>query len=69
MLENLVVSAESTASSDGGGRAGVLLLDGEGILAHGRPPDVSQSAFTKAVDALGLVWTCTSALACYQIVL
>ena len=55
VLEDLVLGAESTAARDGGGLAGFLLLDGEGILANGGPPDVGQLAATHAVDTLDLV--------------
>lgn len=51
----LVLSVESTATVDLGGRASLLLLDGEGVLTDGRPPDVGQGASTLAVDTLDLV--------------
>jgi len=57
VLENLVLGAEGTTARDGGGLAGLLLLDGEGVLAHGGPPDVGQLAATHAVDTLDLVGT------------
>jgi hypothetical protein len=57
VLEDLVLGAESTAAGDGGGLAGTLLLDGEGILADSRPPDVGQLAAAHAVDTLDLVGT------------
>jgi hypothetical protein len=55
VLKNLVLSAESAAAGDGGGVAGFLLLDGEGVLADGRPPDVGQLAGAHAVHAFDLV--------------
>lgn len=57
VLEDLVLGAESTAAGDGGGLAGILLLDGEGILADSGPPDVGQLAAAHAVDTLDLVGT------------
>lgn len=51
----LVISVESTTTNDLGGRASLLVLDGESVLADGRPPDVGQSASTLAVDTLDLV--------------
>ena len=51
----LVLSVESTTAVDLGGRASLLVLDGESVLADGRPPDVGQSAGTLAVDTLDLV--------------
>lgn len=55
VLEDLVGSTGGTTAGDLGGLAGVLLLDGEGILADSRPPDVGEGAATVAVDALNLV--------------
>ena len=55
VLQDLVLGAEGTAARDGGGLAGFLLLDGEGVLADGGPPDVGQLAAAHAVDTLDLV--------------
>lgn len=55
VLENLVLGSEGATRGDGGGLAGVLVLDGESVLANSRPPDVVESAATVAVDTLDLV--------------
>lgn len=46
VLEDFVVSAVSTAACDGGRPVAVLLLDSEGVLANGAPPDIVQRAGT-----------------------
>lgn len=55
VLQDLVLGAVGTAALDVGGVAGVLVLDGEGVLADGAPPDVLEGAATLAVDTLDLV--------------
>ena len=55
MLQDLVFGAESSAAADGRGLAGFLLLDGEGVFADGRPPDVGQLAGAHAVHTFYLV--------------
>ena len=55
VLKNLIFSAESTTAGDGGGLAGLLLLDRKSVLAHCGPPDVSQLAGAHAVDTFDLV--------------
>ena len=55
VLENLVLGTESATARDGGGLAGALLLDGEGVLANSGPPDVGQLAATHAVHTLDLI--------------
>jgi hypothetical protein len=55
VLQDLVLGAEGSAAGDGGGVAGLLLLDGEGVFADGGPPDVGQLAGAHAVHAFDLV--------------
>lgn len=55
VLQDLVLGAVGTAALDVGGVAGVLVLDGEGVLADGAPPDVLEGAAALAVDTLDLV--------------
>ena len=55
VLQDLVLGAEGSAAGDGGGLAGFLLLDGESVLADGRPPDVGQLAGAHAVHTFYLV--------------
>lgn len=55
VLQDLVLGAEGSAAGDGGGLAGFLLLDGESVLADGRPPDVGQLAGAHAVHTFDLV--------------
>ena len=55
VLQDLVLGAEGSAARDGGRVAGFLLLDGEGVLADGGPPDVGQLAGAHAVYAFDLV--------------
>lgn len=55
LLEHLVLGLEGTAAGDGSGLPVSLLLDGEGVLADGAPPDVGQGAGPEAVDTLDLV--------------
>jgi hypothetical protein len=55
VLDNLVVGSEGTSTLDVGGGAGILGLDGEGILAHVGPPHVGQRAGATAVHTLNLV--------------
>lgn len=55
VLEDLVLGTVGTAALDVGGVTGVLVLDGEGVLANRAPPDVLESAGTLAVDTLDLV--------------
>jgi hypothetical protein len=57
VLEDLVLSSEGTTAGDGGSLAGLLLLDGECVLADGGPPDIGQLAAAHAVDTLDLVGT------------
>lgn len=57
VLEDLVLSPEGTTTRDVGSVAGTLLLDGESVLADGRPPDVLERAGAVAVDTLELVGT------------
>jgi len=57
VLQDLVLGAESAAAGDGGGLAGLLLLNGESVLADSGPPDVGQLAGAHAVDTLNLVGT------------
>jgi hypothetical protein len=57
VLEDLVLGAERATARDCGGLAGLLLLDGESVLADSGPPDVGQLAATHTVDTLDLVGT------------
>lgn len=55
MLKVLVGGAVGTAALDVSGGRGVLVLDGESILADGGPPDVCKCTRALAMDAFDLI--------------
>lgn len=55
VLQDLVIGPERAPTRNLGGVAGVLVLDGEGILANGAPPNVGESASSLAVNTFDLV--------------
>lgn len=54
MLDDLVCSVVGTSSNDPRLLAGLVLLDGDGVLADVLEPDKFESAVALAVNALGL---------------
>lgn len=55
VLQNFVLGSECSTTRNLGGFASCLFLDGERIFAYSTPPDVSERAAAKAVNALDLV--------------